>query len=145
MKKLSSRLTDRISKEDGLNVEQADSDMLLLLSLYDRFKSNDSNQKINAQIEILNVIQKYSNNAPFHSYTQFTNYNLSYNQTQGLSCPHNTHHPPPMNVQSPPPSMHVPQPLASRNEHEVSVGNVLSPQDSISSIQSDDCVLTDLF
>ena len=85
MKKLSSRLADRINKEDGLNVEQADSDKLFLLSLYDSFKSIDSNQKINAQIEILNVIQKYSNNAPFHSCTPFTNYNPSYNQTQGLS------------------------------------------------------------
>ena len=59
MKKLS-RLVDYFSKEDRLNVEQADCDKLFLLSLYDRFKSIDSDQKIIAQIEILNVIQKYS-------------------------------------------------------------------------------------
>ena len=122
MEKLSLRFADRISKEDGLNVEQADSDKLFLLSLYDGFKSIDNNQKINAQIELLNVIQRYSINAPFHSYTPFSNYNPKHDQTQGQSHPYNTRHPPPKNIQ--------PRP-SSRNEHEVSMGNVLSPNDSV--------------
>ncbi|KAF5297288.1 hypothetical protein FQA39_LY12127 [Lamprigera yunnana] len=39
---------------------ETDSDMHFLLSLYDRFKAIDSRMKIDAQVEILNVIQKYS-------------------------------------------------------------------------------------
>ena len=131
-----------------------DSDKLFLLSLYDRYKSIDNNQKIPAQIEILNVIQRYSKNAPSLSYTPFTNYIPNYNQTQGQSYPHNTYQPPPMNVQPPPPPVNVQPPPPtmyvqpwppSMNEHEFSPENVLSPHDSVASSQSDDCVLPDLF
>ncbi|XP_060874640.1 uncharacterized protein LOC132948254, partial [Metopolophium dirhodum] len=56
---LSHRLSERMSKEnEALN--NIDSDKHFLLSLYDRFKAIDNNIKFQAQIEIMNVIQKYS-------------------------------------------------------------------------------------
>ncbi|VVC45952.1 BESS motif,Target SNARE coiled-coil homology domain [Cinara cedri] len=59
IKQLSHRLSDRMSKQDE-QLDNIDSDKHFLLSLYDRFKSIDNNLKWQAQIEIMNVIQKYS-------------------------------------------------------------------------------------
>lgn len=60
---LSHRLSERMSKEnEALN--NIDSDKHFLLSLYDRFKAIDNNMKFQAQIEIMNVIQKYSQPNP---------------------------------------------------------------------------------
>lgn len=60
---LSHRLSEPMSKEnEALN--NIDSDKHFLLSLYDRFKAIDNNMKFQAQIEIMNVIQKYSQPNP---------------------------------------------------------------------------------
>lgn len=59
IKKLSSSLSNRLSKDDH-PVNPTDSDLHFLLSLYDRFKAIDNHLKLQAQIEILNVIQEYS-------------------------------------------------------------------------------------
>ena len=50
IKKLSSRLSDRLSKQDR-PVDQTDSDLHFLLSLYDRFKDLDNHLKLQAQID----------------------------------------------------------------------------------------------
>lgn len=60
---LSHRLSERMSRQDEA-LNNVDSDKHFLLSLYDRFKAIDNNVKFQAQIEIMNIIQKYSQPSP---------------------------------------------------------------------------------
>lgn len=55
IKQLSHRLSNRMSKPYE-QLDNIDSDKHFLLSLYNRFKAIDNNLKLQAQIEIMNVI-----------------------------------------------------------------------------------------
>lgn len=51
--------------------KSCDSDMHFLLPLYDRFKTIRDDWKLNAQIEILNVIQKYHTTTRNDNYSEY--------------------------------------------------------------------------
>lgn len=85
IKQLSHRLSNRMSKPDE-QLDNIDSDKHFLRSLYDRFKAIDNNLKLQAQIEIMNVIQKCS-----QPNTQNYNYELvSRRLDNALSYSYNT-------------------------------------------------------
>lgn len=79
IKTLTSHLNDHVTTRKQEPAKSCDSDMHFLLSLYNRFKSIRDDCKMNAQIEILNVIQKY------HTPTNTRNDN--YNHGQGYTTP----------------------------------------------------------
>lgn len=72
IKKISSHLSDQVTAHTRQEPDKScDSDMHFLLSLYDRFKTIRDDWKLNAQIEILNVIQKYrTRNDNYNEYGQ---------------------------------------------------------------------------
>lgn len=98
---LSHCLSERMSKQDEAS-NHIDSDKHFLLSFYNRFKTIDNNMKFQAQIEILNKIQKYSQpNPQNYNYESFGRrfenvsaqlYNTEYESRQYSMYSHTQYH-----------------------------------------------------
>lgn len=73
IKKITSHLSDQVTAHTRTQEpdKSCDSDMHFLLSLYDRFKTIRDDWKLNAQIEILNVIQKYHTPTRNDNYSEY--------------------------------------------------------------------------
>lgn len=71
IKKITSHLSDQVTTRTQEPDKSCDSDMHFLLSLYDRFKSIRDDSKLNAQIDILNVIQKYQTPTRNDNYSEY--------------------------------------------------------------------------
>jgi len=98
---LSHCLSERMSKQDEAS-NHIDSDKHFLLSFYNCFKTIDNNMKFQAQIEILNKIQKYSQpNPQNYNYESFGRrfenvsaqlYNIEYESRQYSMYSHTQYH-----------------------------------------------------